>query len=220
MRRWCATRRHTSSTHPESGRPTRRMPPSSWATRFSSNSTARAGASGSRLRSDSTRPDRKSTRLNSSHSQISYAVFCLKKKKEDPLASSGLATGIAGHGAVRAPLHGRPRCVVPERLGCFDRRPPRVQHRARSGGPLHARRCATGRLTCLQRSSPRSSSDDAYLHNPPEEYNVSAVARLPPQTAFVRLPKRRYPHQVLFFFFNNRAPPEISSFPIHAAIPI
>src|SRR2546430_9717501 len=29
----------------------------------------------------STRIDRKSTRLNSSHSQISYAVFCLKKKK-------------------------------------------------------------------------------------------------------------------------------------------
>src|SRR5688572_32003305 len=26
-------------------------------------------------------PDRKSTRLNSSHSQISYAVFCLKKKR-------------------------------------------------------------------------------------------------------------------------------------------
>src|SRR2546430_4520197 len=28
--------------------------------------------------------DRKSTRLNSSHSQISYAVFCLKKKKYNP----------------------------------------------------------------------------------------------------------------------------------------
>src|SRR2546427_9573791 len=27
--------------------------------------------------------DRKSTRLNSSHSQISYAVFCLKKKKKN-----------------------------------------------------------------------------------------------------------------------------------------
>src|SRR5689334_23996198 len=27
-------------------------------------------------------PDRKSTRLNSSHSSISYAVFCLKKKKK------------------------------------------------------------------------------------------------------------------------------------------
>src|SRR2546430_2889051 len=29
-----------------------------------------------------TKADRKSTRLNSSHSQISYAVFCLKKKKK------------------------------------------------------------------------------------------------------------------------------------------
>src|SRR2546421_3620234 len=28
-------------------------------------------------------PDRKSTRLNSSHDQISYAVFCLKKKKKN-----------------------------------------------------------------------------------------------------------------------------------------
>src|SRR5256886_9189234 len=29
--------------------------------------------------------DRKSTRLNSSHSQISYAVFCLKKKKQNKI---------------------------------------------------------------------------------------------------------------------------------------
>src|SRR2546430_6579313 len=36
-----------------------------------------------RIQPCETRPglDRKSTRLNSSHSQISYAVFCLKKKK-------------------------------------------------------------------------------------------------------------------------------------------
>src|SRR2546430_5257753 len=36
--------------------------------------------------------DRKSTRLNSSHSQISYAVFCLKKKitsDGDPVSSRG-----------------------------------------------------------------------------------------------------------------------------------
>src|SRR5688572_31456555 len=34
------------------------------------------------VKTETTRPsiDRKSTRLNSSHSQISYAVFCLKKK--------------------------------------------------------------------------------------------------------------------------------------------
>src|SRR5689334_24516959 len=37
--------------------------------------------SASRL--DWTREDRKSTRLNSSHSSISYAVFCLKKKKNE-----------------------------------------------------------------------------------------------------------------------------------------
>src|SRR2546427_5340814 len=34
------------------------------------------------LRSWAVTLDRKSTRLNSSHSQISYAVFCLKKKKK------------------------------------------------------------------------------------------------------------------------------------------
>src|SRR5688572_31200978 len=34
-----------------------------------------------RRRSSAVEADRKSTRLNSSHSQISYAVFCLKKKK-------------------------------------------------------------------------------------------------------------------------------------------
>src|SRR2546430_5867264 len=40
------------------------------------------------------RGDRKSTRLNSSHSQISYAVFCLKKKNSEfhkPRALSPLA---------------------------------------------------------------------------------------------------------------------------------
>src|SRR5258708_31737379 len=37
------------------------------------------------------RPDRKSTRLNSSHQIISYAVFCLKKKKTSP---TGIATAI------------------------------------------------------------------------------------------------------------------------------
>src|SRR2546430_13753035 len=36
----------------------------------------------SRLRRHRPTSDRKSTRLNSSHSQISYAVFCLKKKKK------------------------------------------------------------------------------------------------------------------------------------------
>src|SRR2546430_4979880 len=38
--------------------------------------------------------DRKSTRLNSSHSQISYAVFCLKKKKITFLAAAAVACGL------------------------------------------------------------------------------------------------------------------------------
>src|SRR2546430_6107086 len=57
--------------------------------------------------------DRKSTRLNSSHSQISYAVFCLKKKKitADRYGSAevyalaiqhgcdgGISYGCVGHG--------------------------------------------------------------------------------------------------------------------------
>src|SRR2546430_11288446 len=42
----------------------------------------------SRLRTAIMSGDRKSTRLNSSHSQISYAVFCLKKKKIPNVISS------------------------------------------------------------------------------------------------------------------------------------
>src|SRR2546427_6309051 len=38
--------------------------------------------SGGERRAAAEHRDRKSTRLNSSHSQISYAVFCLKKKKK------------------------------------------------------------------------------------------------------------------------------------------
>src|SRR2546430_3419023 len=40
------------------------------------------------------RRDRKSTRLNSSHSQISYAVFCLKKKKNDERTASVPTTSL------------------------------------------------------------------------------------------------------------------------------
>src|SRR2546430_10211716 len=38
--------------------------------------------------------DRKSTRLNSSHSQISYAVFCLKKKKKHQSRIYGTMSGM------------------------------------------------------------------------------------------------------------------------------
>src|SRR3712207_8178580 len=51
--------------------------------RFKAAATVAAGWPSASLwsRSQAARPDRKSTRLNSSHANISYAVFCLKKKK-------------------------------------------------------------------------------------------------------------------------------------------
>src|SRR5947207_12534980 len=41
--------------------------------------------------------DRKSTRLNSSHTVISYAVFCLKKKRKDPQKSDTGRNARGGH---------------------------------------------------------------------------------------------------------------------------
>src|SRR2546421_3229562 len=41
--------------------------------------------------------DRKSTRLNSSHDQISYAVFCLKKKKKKKKPNSPCASNTHTH---------------------------------------------------------------------------------------------------------------------------
>src|SRR2546421_1552987 len=43
---------------------------------------ARQGGRAAHVHPDPESRDRKSTRLNSSHDQISYAVFCLKKKKK------------------------------------------------------------------------------------------------------------------------------------------
>src|SRR2546427_1644959 len=48
---------------------------------------AGAGAPGGGAGAPQEGGDRKSTRLNSSHSQISYAVFCLKKKKISQMKS-------------------------------------------------------------------------------------------------------------------------------------
>src|SRR2546430_6602230 len=52
--------------------------------------------------------DRKSTRLNSSHSQISYAVFCLKKKKQH---TRHTAFQIRTTVPYRQPRHLAPLCM-------------------------------------------------------------------------------------------------------------
>src|SRR2546429_1396728 len=56
-------------------------------------STTRIGTQKSfAQRADFEAEDRKSTRLNSSHGYISYAVFCLKKKKTINVSSSSTAS--------------------------------------------------------------------------------------------------------------------------------
>src|SRR2546430_3966033 len=82
--------------------------------------------------------DRKSTRLNSSHSQISYAVFCLKKKKSQstplsehashrayareyrPRAVLGLAYHIHPNGSCAVPGHNGPnQCPLSPRREAY-----------------------------------------------------------------------------------------------------
>src|SRR5256885_9977338 len=50
--------------------------------------------------------DRKSTRLNSSHLVISYAVFCLKKKHNSRLRASGIRRAVRGPREQEAPPQG------------------------------------------------------------------------------------------------------------------
>src|SRR2546430_6368152 len=65
--------------------------------------------------------DRKSTRLNSSHSQISYAVFCLKKKTHDIILASPRHKDISGDPLVLPTVqppdhdHSAVRCIAARR---------------------------------------------------------------------------------------------------------
>src|SRR5215468_2534292 len=81
-----------------------RRPPRStlfpYTTLFRSHDDDRAGRPRNELLHDAPHEDRKSTRLNSSHITISYAVFCLKKKKKRP-------TTTARSSPVRTPRPGR-----------------------------------------------------------------------------------------------------------------
>src|SRR5215475_10220817 len=71
------------------------------------------------------RQDRKSTRLNSSHVKSSYAVFCLKKKKEVGLAFHGGA--VHGGGTTFFSFGHLPSPLISSALLFFlmIRRPPR-----------------------------------------------------------------------------------------------
>src|SRR3712207_8323655 len=57
-------------------------PPATPRSRPAARRSARSRRRGRGVRGPAAHRDRKSTRLNSSHANISYAVFCLKKKKK------------------------------------------------------------------------------------------------------------------------------------------
>src|SRR5256886_10055883 len=88
--------------------------------------------SASRTRSTS---DRKSTRLNSSHSQISYAVFCLKKKKKKQHTASRVDKKTADNlESVEVYAHARARRAMGPEAICqhIEQRLRRVQFMLRS----------------------------------------------------------------------------------------
>src|SRR3712207_6891213 len=76
--------RKTAAQRPRGGTPRRRQPdPSRRGARLRPGPRAGGEGGGHLIEPPADRgPDRKSTRLNSSHANISYAVFCLKKKKK------------------------------------------------------------------------------------------------------------------------------------------
>src|SRR6516164_6278723 len=65
--------------------------------------------------------DRKSTRLNSSHSSISYAVFCLKKKTK-PLAARSTSDYLLTYLTTQNPTSRAHIVPGREKLSCFSRR--------------------------------------------------------------------------------------------------
>src|SRR2546427_6733056 len=79
--------------------------------------------------------DRKSTRLNSSHSQISYAVFCLKKKKKITVPGDQ-----PGQRDVHADARVRRHSTLRRRALLRGRRPGDADGRPRLGLEPRARR--------------------------------------------------------------------------------
>src|SRR2546427_5997912 len=73
-----------------------RTPANAWRSR-PFNRTPGSFTRGAMARLRSIRRDRKSTRLNSSHSQISYAVFCLKKKKNTDRTNTSMQSQQPGY---------------------------------------------------------------------------------------------------------------------------
>src|SRR2546430_12344 len=165
------------------------------------------------------RPDRKSTRLNSSHSQISYAVFCLKKKKDPEVIAyvpggRGLCDRRLAYVCIirllPADVGGRScvlRCVLCSD-GALGPYVPTLRHTAEHVA------CSAARPRLSHRSAERADTT-----RPPRQLRRRRDTRLCGILAACA-PTTRHQPAGLFFFFNNPPPPEISPLPLHGALPI
>src|SRR5947199_163011 len=164
--------------------------------------------------------DRKSTRLNSSHLGISYAVFCLKKKNGRGGPRPGARGG--GPGGAAARPHGGPRHALPPRAGLRVGATARVRahrlfwHLRRDLVPadldprIAALRCADLGLVHARRriAWPLRGGPDGARQG---VRDVLALRRRP-----LADPLRLG----VLFFFNDSPTPKIYTLSLHDALPI
>src|SRR5256884_461304 len=164
--------------------------------------------------------DRKSTRLNSSHGYISYAVFCLKKKKKAQLRQTSSAHIHSRHRRSRSvswphvtppaaylPLRAPPRRAVVAALWLIT-----IRRASEPDHPWGRSDLRQWRIRCTSRRSLtqamwRCAEVGAMRPSLPRQHH-----------ALVILPCLL--HALFFFFLNNPAPPEISPLPPHDPLPI
>src|SRR2546429_246183 len=166
------------------------------------------------------RTDRKSTRLNSSHGYISYAVFCLKKKKKVPHRIAHGPYPIRPHWDPTPALGVARRVIVYE---CVQR----YSHMY-CAGPA-----STGRshLRCAEQAAARRSDRDPQtprgLSTQPRNVQMRSSMQMPTwkklESSFpgqTRRYRSKLPRTGSVFFLKHPPPPKISPLPPHAALPI
>src|SRR5256885_128701 len=163
--------------------------------------------------------DRKSTRLNSSHLVISYAVFCLKKKRRDDRLRGGASSPLP-RTIAHSPLS-------PCRVKCAAGR-----IAARPGAPAPSSSTTRGTSHYCAAYQPLETLSRAVLRprsgTRPPGRDRGGRSRAPRGTRKTdsayggyRVSIRTRPlGSVFFFFFNNPAPPEIYTLPLPDPFPI